>query len=96
MHLLATEGGLVARAALAVLATAGAEPGGAALRLRDAVRARLEGDNDRIGLEALALFESDPAEHPVPLLVILANKAHADRGYCAHLQELVQAARADP
>ncbi len=96
MHLLTTEAGRVARAVLEVLSAAhrGApeiNPEGAR-RLQEAVRGRLEAENDRAGLEALELFDSDPGEHPVPLLVILANKANADAGYRAHLRELVYAA----
>ncbi len=97
MHLLATEAGRVARDTVATLSAARqGRPGvdaAVANRLHGAVTGRLQAENDRVGLEALKLFESDPEAHAVLLLIILANKANADPGYRAHLQELVLAAR---
>jgi hypothetical protein len=96
MHLLETEAGRVARGAVGVLGAALQDAGeidrAAATRLSDAVRGRFQAENDRIGLEALELFEQNPGDYRIPLLVVLANKADQDPGYRTHLHELVLAA----
>ncbi len=87
MHLLATEAGGVARAVLETLA--GPPQGDAASRLREAMVDRFSAERDRTALDALALFEQDPEDYRVPLLVVLANKANQDAGFRARLRELL-------
>lgn len=92
MQLLDTEAGNVVRAVLRVLSAAPPERAQAQRALHDAVHARLEAEQDAVALEALALFEQDAQAYPIPLLVVLANKANQDAGYRAQLRELVLAA----